>query len=318
MRLRRLYTTKRLQLGFSLPELLVCIGVIGLLCSLLIPAVQAARESAWSVQCRQRLAEIGKALHSFEDSHQSLPTAFYSNQPSPQFQLLPFLSESAVYEQFNMENWGKGHVVATNATIRSRRLISFVCPSDRTTPTAAQCNYRANIGSDPANIVTNKQAEFSGPFRRDRKPKTQQVLDGLSKTAFFSERWTGTFAQGKKASLRDYTIVESGLLPPNRDAAILLCNQLASDPLSSFSTDFGSGWDIGQFRDTLYSHALPPNSRVVDCGNSPPLYYAIVTARSAHSAGVHVLFGDGSTTFTEDNIDLTLWRRLGDVDDGGI
>ena len=65
--------------GFSIIELIVVIGIIGLLAALLLPAVQAARESARAVQCFNNLRQLGVALHNYHDAHACLPPAVIWN-----------------------------------------------------------------------------------------------------------------------------------------------------------------------------------------------------------------------------------------------
>src|SRR5262245_54578424 len=111
------------QAGFTLVELLVVIAIIGMLVSLLLPAVQQAREAARRMSCGNRVKQIGLALHNYEAVHKIFPPAYitfnpaadgtafgvsygdeYRNGPSGfawGALLLPFVEQQPLYEQFN-------------------------------------------------------------------------------------------------------------------------------------------------------------------------------------------------------------------------
>ena len=83
----------RRQRAFTLVELLVVIAIIGILIALLLPAIQAARESARRVNCASNMRQIGLAMNQFCDAHQGqFPETSHTNLArSWIFTLAPFM-----------------------------------------------------------------------------------------------------------------------------------------------------------------------------------------------------------------------------------
>src|SRR6188472_1794273 len=89
--------------AFTLVEVLVVIAIIGILVALLLPAIQAARESARRSQCMNNLKQMGLAVQLHVDSRKLLPTgrnATDQKSVSWAYYLLPYLEEKNIYDAY--------------------------------------------------------------------------------------------------------------------------------------------------------------------------------------------------------------------------
>jgi prepilin-type N-terminal cleavage/methylation domain-containing protein/prepilin-type processing-associated H-X9-DG protein len=141
------YCSQRIpRQAFTLVELLVVIAVIGILVSLLLPAVQNVREAARRTQCLNRLRQVGLATTMFHDAHEAFPPArLYpkkfavapmdkgSDQPSWLVRILPYIEQQNFYD-----NWDLSASYINQAdNIIARPLEIFLCPSRRSTNNAS-------------------------------------------------------------------------------------------------------------------------------------------------------------------------------------
>ena len=113
--------------AFTLVELLVVITIIGILISLLLPAVQSAREAARRTQCANNLKQISLAVHNFHNTYNYVPAACYWDEtPSWMVLILPFIEQTAAFEMWDL---GSRYHHAPNDAARQVSIAAYLCPT---------------------------------------------------------------------------------------------------------------------------------------------------------------------------------------------
>jgi len=143
----RVAKTSRTQRGFTLVELLVVIAIIGILISLLLPAVQKVREAAQRTACANNMKQLGLAVLNFESGIKKLPTPgegldnrLFTNGVKPTkvydrhsffTYMLPFVEQTEAYREidlrylYNDTSFANGQNKTASQTI----VPTYLCPS---------------------------------------------------------------------------------------------------------------------------------------------------------------------------------------------
>ena len=181
--------------GFTLVELLVVIAIIAILVALLLPAVNAARESARAASCKNNMRQLGLAIVNYEAAKKSLPPGatsqddnFQEGMHSGFVYLLPFIEETALYDAYNLnEPWSS----ELNLQVAQTPLQIARCPSsegqvvDTAGASGEATDYAFSKGS--LAYLSDEFSATNGAFGVNVERRLRQVKDGTSKTIAMGE-----------------------------------------------------------------------------------------------------------------------------------
>jgi type II secretory pathway pseudopilin PulG len=332
--------------GITIVELLVSLSIVALIFAMIAPAVQSARETARKLECLNHLKQFGAALNSFETANRRFPgidseasvqpismglgPIAYEHRPlwlSVHSQLIGHLEKAATAKKIDRsEPQPSGYTPPTsalNASLLDADVPVFKCPSDAV-PRGGN-SYRVSVANHSYPIVVRGSPDaafaWDWAYVGDAQPafvgwQTAHFLDGLSHTAFASERIVGDGDDGAYQSACDVAIRAMASVPQEPPDAVAAACDFGPSSMSGHVSHLGWTWLYAGFGHTQYNHVLTPNSRKPDVGVSNGLlsiYYGAITARSFHKGGVNLLLGDGSAKFVADSIDQKVWRALATI-----
>ncbi len=315
--------------GFTLVELLVVIAIIGILIGMLLPAVQQVREAARRSACLNNMRQIGIATHNYESSNMKFPPGGINTGPGPKqastlYLLLPY------FEQNNLRDLTPdGNYQNVFTGIAENRVDLFLCPTSQdeqqlnTNPARYTSHYYAitgpadsaiagdstggsynatdypeigtNAGHGPTGLagIFSPQPGSSDIRRAAYNFKTAktfgQISDGSSNTLMFGEiSWEGTKVSGDGLMLYQ---------PWTRGPALEAGNINHPNPVINFN------WGAKSITDN------PINSDIYLGSNR-------LSFGSNHSGGTNFVYGDVSTKFFPDNVDMNVYFALASINGG--
>ena len=296
--------------AFTLIELLVVIAIIGVLIALLLPAVQAARETARRMTCANNLKQLALAMHNYHDARKTFPPGalwkggvlYEVPRTSYNIHLFPYIELGNVYDQIDFNVTGIVWYFGNNSRATACKAEMWLCPSDglggefffEGSNYLARGNYFGMFnGFQVADLMTKSRNKWA-MFDVNRATRLAEIRDGSSKTFMFVEGLTGPEGDARGNIWSDQPCgsqIFSELLPNS-----LLSDRCNAAPVWCKNLPLLNRPSIGE-PDTLQN----------TCG-----------ARSMHPSGVNVALADGSVHFIHDEVDTSPWRAAATIDGGEI
>jgi prepilin-type N-terminal cleavage/methylation domain-containing protein len=337
-------TTRKVRLAraFTLVELLVVIAIIGVLVSMLLPAVQSAREASRRSQCTNNLRQLGLACHNFQAARGKFPTAggvveqFFNQadlarpaygfeSASWMYQILPYIEQENLYDLRTGDGNSNAGFVETG--LAEIPVPIFNCPT--------RSNRFATIGTDVYAL-----GDYAGVMASWNDPDWNGFAWQISRGPRPNEEsavWTGILVKGGQVNTRSnqiwkFTKVSFNSIQDGSSNTILLAEKAVSSRSWSVSGAggwpfwevygyyTGADWPVMRQFGALTQGSSSPDAEVPVLGDDADLdgRNQEFGFGSAHPGVFVSAFGDGSTRALSQDADLLVLDQLGKRSDGTV
>ena len=318
--------------GLTLVELLVVIAIIGILAALLLPAIQAARESARKTQCQNNLKQTALALHAFHNANKNLPSHYNGTSlPFPLGQwdqyhmhswraaLLPHLEQSALGDSID---WDSRATDRANESAAATVVSPYICPSGASPsasmgwvrpyeldPSKRQKDNKYRVARSDYDGLAGIATPFIVPPSGTRDCDTNYLLWGVWGMATFDDgtcdgnliRYrAGSFSNVSDGLSNTLMLVERG----GRPFHMVDGRPKVTDDNPNADYHGQVGWSASN----TISRRINAYHFSINHDNRQGIY-------SDHAGGAYIALADGSVTFLSESTDIvTLAKMIGRAD----
>jgi prepilin-type N-terminal cleavage/methylation domain-containing protein/prepilin-type processing-associated H-X9-DG protein len=290
----------RRPVAFTLVELLVVVTIIGILTGLLLPAVQAARESARQTTCRNNLKQLATALQLYHAQHGAFPEGARLHARSGfksigwHVLVLPHLEQRALYAEISPDAEGGARLHAGNRFVPGLFCPTAEPPSQDETDLES-ANYVGVAGAGSAREEWPLEEKVCGIAATDgvlylrSKVSIAHISDGSSNTLALGER-------SLYNPNEDWTLGAVWHKPGGATTPTSVCTAAAKHVV----------WSINalESRRVYYVRDLDAPDELRKVLNNELAF------GSLHPGGAHFAYADASVHFLDEATDLTVYREM--------